>query len=322
MDFLQTTMDAPRSSSLEHSFSSDASRSEHPLAQLAKEVKQQQPFTTDMRLRELLERRRQELVEDQTRDQFLVFTSVPPAQASELSDNRSRTSKYCRFTYNTATKILIAKVMPLSAAHEMTAGNVRDVMARERFAMDLDRELADLGSLTASIGDWTKEANCSWGPRPCGERPSLSFVVEIGFSESMPHLALDARGWIETLSSSVNLVVTIAIHCDRPEIILQQWELAPRRSNVVTRSSSNLAHCTAFIKISRTKGTISITGEPDMNGNTTKITQMDLPFDKLLNRPPRPPLERDFIIPAQTLREMAEDVWKVQKFHKLSSRWV
>ncbi|KAL2812059.1 hypothetical protein BJX63DRAFT_397359 [Aspergillus granulosus] len=187
-------------------------------------------------------------------------------------------------------------------------------MAREWFAMGLEDELEGLGSTTVRFGDWTKEADCCFSPDIRVDNPNISFVVETGLSESMPRLALDAHGWLEALSSTVNLVVTIAVHHDRPEIILQQWERAPCRSYIITRSTPNSAHCTAFIKIFRTNGTISITGEPDINGNTTNITQMDLPFDKILNRPPRPPLERDFVIPAQRLRIFAERVWRTQKF--------
>ena len=113
IDFLQSTSDtASQSSSSELSyskFSSIESKSEDPLTQLAKEVKQQ-PFTTNESLRNSLERRQRALQQDQTRDQYLVFTSVPPAQSSRLSDDRSRTSKYSRFFYNAETGILIAKV--------------------------------------------------------------------------------------------------------------------------------------------------------------------------------------------------------------------
>ncbi|KAL2809614.1 hypothetical protein BJX63DRAFT_434993 [Aspergillus granulosus] len=333
MDSLQTTLDASQSSSSElsasapsslensfssksehppeHSFLSAASKSEHPLAQLAKEVKQQ-PFTTNKSVQELLEHRRQELQEDHTRDQFLVFTSVPPAQASELSDERSRTSKYCRFTFNTETEILIAKVIPLTA-HETAARHFERIITCELFAMNLDRELASTGSTTVRIINWTKEADCCWAPGPRSKNPKISFVVEVGLSESTPHLALDAHGWLETPSSSVNLVVTIAIRREHPEIILQQWELPTRRSNVVTRSSPILAHRTAVIKLSRINNTTSVTGESYMNGTTTNITQMDLPFNKILNRPPNPPLERDFVISAQHLRDFAEDVWGMQE---------
>ncbi|KAL2814946.1 hypothetical protein BJX63DRAFT_390884 [Aspergillus granulosus] len=201
----------------------------------------------------------------------------------------------------------------LSSAHEHAAERFRQIIAREMFAMNLDEELDALGSMTVSIGNWMKEADCCWAPPPPSKKPKISFVVEIGLSESMPHLALGAHGWLETPTSSVNLVVTIAIRSNHPEIILQQWELPTCRSNVVTRSSPILAHRTAFIKLSRINNTTSVTGESYMNGTTANITQMDLPFNKILNRPPNPPLERDFVISAQELRRFAEEVWGMQE---------
>lgn len=58
--------------------SSAASEVEDPLAQLAEEA-EQRPFTSDAGLRNSLEHRQRALQQDQTRDQYLVFTSIPLA---------------------------------------------------------------------------------------------------------------------------------------------------------------------------------------------------------------------------------------------------
>lgn len=119
MGSLRSTSNASRSSSSELSHSENSSvefEFGDPLTQLSKEV-EQQPFTTNTSLQTSLERLRQALEQDQTRDQYLVFTSVAPVQASRLSDERSRTSKYCRFSFNTETGILIAKAIPYIALH-------------------------------------------------------------------------------------------------------------------------------------------------------------------------------------------------------------
>lgn len=87
-----------------------------PLAQLAEEV-QQQPFTTRKSLEKSLECSQRVLEQDQTQNQHLIFTSVPPEQSSKVGDDRARTSKYCRFAFNAETGLLIAKVMP-NPAHE------------------------------------------------------------------------------------------------------------------------------------------------------------------------------------------------------------
>lgn len=45
-----------------------------------------------------------------------------------------------------------------------------------------------------------------------------------------------------------------------------------------------------------------------MNGTITTIMQLDLPFDKIVGRTPRQPLERDLVISRQKLIEFAEDI--------------
>lgn len=311
MDLLRSTSNASQSSSSELSyseFSSVESESEDPLAQLAKEVKQQL-FTTNKSLQKVLEHRQKALQQDQTRDQYLVFTSVPPAQSSKLSDDRSRTSKYSRFSFNAESGILIAKVMP-SPAHELAIRLFDSLISLELRVMNIHRDVRPFGSTTVMVGNWKKEADCCWAPASTNTR--LSFVVEVGLSESARQLALDARGWLETYSSSVKLVVTISIKRQNPEIILHRWELVPRGYGVLTRSSPLSARRTAFLKLSRMNNTTSVTGESYMNGTTTATTQLDLPFDKVVDRPPHQPLERDLVIPEQELKSFAEDIWSEQ----------
>jgi hypothetical protein len=254
MDFVRSTSNASRSSSSELShpeFSSIESESEDPLAQLAKGVKQQ-PFTTKESLQKSLERRQRALQQDQTRDQYLVFTSVPPAQSSRLSDDRLRTSKYSRFFFNAETGILIAKIMP-NPAHQLAIRSFDSLISLELRAMNVDCDVWPFGSTTVTVGNWKKEADCCWAPASTNAR--LSFVVEVGLSESARQLALDARGWLETYSSSVKLVVTISIKRENPEIILHRWELVPRGNGVLERSSPLSARRTAFLKLSRTNNT-------------------------------------------------------------------
>ncbi|OJI99635.1 hypothetical protein ASPVEDRAFT_521640 [Aspergillus versicolor CBS 583.65] len=165
------------------------------------------------------------------------------------------------------------------------------------------------GSTTVTIGDWTKEADSCWAP--ASTDTSLSFVVEIGLSARQ--FALDAHGWLETGSSSVKLVVTIGINRDNPEIILRRWEIAPRGYRDLARSSPPSARCTAFLQVSRTNNTTSVTGESDMNGTTTTTTQLNLPFEKIINRVPHHPLERDLVIPQEELKRFAENIWTEQR---------
>lgn len=205
------------------------SEPEEPLTQLAMEVEQQQ-FTTSASLRRSLERRRRALEQDQTRDQYLVFTSVPPAQSARLSDDASRTSKYCRFSFNTESRILIAKITS-NPAHQLAIRSFDWLIFREPEAMQADDDMDPLGSSTVTVRNWTREADCCW---LASTNPQLSFVVEVGLSESSQHLALAARGWLESRSSSVQLVVTIAINRENPELVLKTIDI-PRLFREITQ---------------------------------------------------------------------------------------
>ncbi|EED15602.1 conserved hypothetical protein [Talaromyces stipitatus ATCC 10500] len=290
MAFLRSISNASLSSSSELSyseFSSVESESEDPLAQLAKEVKQQ-PYTTNESLQKSLERRQRALQQDQTRDQHLVFT---------------------RFFFNAETRILIAKVMP-NPAHELAIISFDSLISLELRAMNVHRDVRPFGSTTTTVGNWKKEADCCWAPASTNAR--LSFVVEVGLLESERQLALDARSWLETYSSSVKLVVTISIKRENPDITFHRWELVPQAYGVATRSSPLSARHTAILKLSRTNNTTSVTGESYINSTTTTTTQLDLSFDKVVGRPPHRPLERDLVIPEQELRSFAEDIWSEQ----------
>ncbi|KAJ5226216.1 hypothetical protein N7468_007441 [Penicillium chermesinum] len=282
---------------------------EDPLVQLANEV-EQHPFTTGKSLQRSMEYRRQALYEDRTRDQYLVFTSVPAAQACRLSDERSETSKYCRLFFNTKTGTLIAKVRPENV-YELAIRSFDMLVFYALHAMNVHDDVVASGSVTVDVGNWTMEADSCFAP--ASGNLDLSFCMVIGLSESERKLALHARGWLETYSSSVKVVVTISLKREYPDIILYRWELvAPRGYGVLPRSSRLLARPTAFVQISRTDDTTSVTGASYTNGRTTTTTQLDLPFEKVVGRPPHGPLERDLVIPEQELRKFAEQIWRAQ----------
>ncbi|KAJ5542989.1 hypothetical protein N7461_008992 [Penicillium sp. DV-2018c] len=280
----------PASSGLLHpGISSLEPEYEDPLAQLADES-QQQPFTTNKSLQTALEQRQEELLQDRTRSQYLVFTSVPPAQAARLSDDSSETSKFARFSFNADEGILIARIVP-NPEHQLAISRFSFLIADELSAMNVFDEMEPVGSATFVLGNWLKEADSSWGPAAANAKPT--FVVEAGLPES-------------------------AIKRDAPEIILRRWELVPLRHNFLTKPSAPSARRTAILKFTRANNETCITGEsytdgePHMDGTTTTTTQLVLPFDKIVGRPPRHPLERDLVIPENELREFAQRIWRKQ----------
>lgn len=131
--------------------------SQEPLAQLASEL-EDQAFTTYPELVRSLRRHQEALRLTQTSDQFLLFSSVTQEQASRLSDDRSQTSKFCRFSFNTKMGTLIAKVIPYPA-HQTAIRLFDFLIMSELQALKIDDEVLPLGSTTVDIGNWTKDAD-------------------------------------------------------------------------------------------------------------------------------------------------------------------
>lgn len=300
MDSIQFTCNASQSSCL--------APSDDPIALLVKESEKQQ-FSTETSLKRSLDHRRQALYQGHTGDQYLVFTSIPAEQYSRLSDDRLRTRKYVRLLYNSETRILIAKVMP-NPAHEFTVRSFDSLVSGALYAMGVENDVWNLGSTTVTIGAWKKEADCCWATAPT--TASLSLVVEVSLSESASRLALDARSWLETQASSVELVITITIKRNAPEIDLQRWELVPRQYGARTRLSLLSARPTATLKLSRVNDATMITGESELNGIIAAITHLELSFDKVVGRAPHRRGERDLVISEQQLRNFAERIWRIQ----------
>ena len=235
---------------------------------------------------------------------------MPGTEFSSLQcDDLSPATKYCRLCYDSDTKTLVTKALP-SPEHEIVTASLQILIAFQLHSMELDDEVDCLNSTTVGIGNWNKEADCCWAP--AAQKTELSFVLEVGLSESSRHLAIDARGWLETRGTSVNLVITIEIDRAHPIVNIHQWELGTPNCSISTRSSPRLAYRTATIKLSYANGVISVAGESYADNVPSSITQLELPFEKVVTRPPNSPLERNIIISEQDRRKLAGKIWRKQ----------
>ncbi|KAL1966543.1 hypothetical protein VTN77DRAFT_4465 [Rasamsonia byssochlamydoides] len=257
------------------------------------------PFTSIRSLRKRLEDRRLALETDKTRNHFLVFTNVPEHEVARLDNGSSRASKFARLSYNTVTQILIVKVMP-RPEHDIASREFGYCIYDEVSAMNLRNEIDSLGSTTVQIGNWKKQADECWAPSQ--QATQLSAILEIGLSELAQRLAADARGWLETTGSTIEVAITMKVDRNNPQITIRLWERGPRLSLIVTRQSPTTAHCIDQIEITRTNNTTIVTGD------------LTLPFRKVVGRVPNNPLENDFLIPRQKLQQVAEKVWRKQGF--------
>ncbi|KAK9235658.1 hypothetical protein V1525DRAFT_255979 [Lipomyces kononenkoae] len=167
--------------------------------------------------------------------------------------------------------------------------------------MNLEHEV-ELGSTTVQIGNWKKEADECWALSTQTTR--ITTILEIGLSESSRRLALEAREWLETRDSLVQVAITLKIDRDIPKITIKCWELCAGQYSISTRASPASASCTDEISIT------------NQNNITVVSRDLSLPFQKVVGRAvdPNNNLERDFLITRRSLRRVAERVWRRQGF--------
>ena len=244
---------------------------------------------------------------------------MPGTEFSSLQcDDLSPATKYCRLCYDSDTKTLVTKALP-SPEHEIVTASLQILIAFQLHSMELDDEVDCLNSTMIGIGNWKKEVDCCWAP--AAQNTKLSFVLEVGLWESSRRLTMDAQGWLETRGTSVNLVVTIEIDRVYPIVNIHQWELGKPICSASTRAAFNStrffpgrrARRTATIMLSLANGVISAAGEsyPESEPSSS-ITQLELPFEKVVARLTNSPLERNIIISEQDLRKLAGKIWRKQ----------
>ncbi|PSS09275.1 hypothetical protein M430DRAFT_53800 [Amorphotheca resinae ATCC 22711] len=256
-------------------------------------------FTNILSVRKRSHDRHIALLQDKTQNPFLIFTDVPDSEFLKICEKTPRTSRTTRILYSWKTHTLILKIMPY-IAHETAKEELKLCIGIQITTMGLGGELYPIGQTTIRFGDFTKEPDGGWAR--LSQNPNPSFVLEIGLSESSGRLVLDARGWLESTGSTVQIAVTIMVNRKKPEIVVQRWEIVPRVYSVRTRASHPPASCTQEVRSHYLNQTILVTGG------------LVIPFNKVVGRPANQPLEQDFVITRQDLEDLSRKVWTVQKF--------
>jgi hypothetical protein len=258
-------------------------------------------FANILSLRKRLRDRQTALNQNKSRNQYLIFSGVPEDDVKRLNTDSSSTRLFTRLLYGCDENMLIIKVIP-SPDHHIVAENLKLCIAQQIVQMGLYDELDAVGSTEIQFGNFTKQPDGCWAP--ISQSPNPTLVLEIGLSESSKRLAIDARGWLESPGSTVQLAVTADINRNRAEIIFRQWEVMPRRFHMPTRNSPISSSCVQKITTIYS------------NGSTTATGSFILPFHKIVGRPvnPNKPLEQNFIISPQDLTRLSEKLWRLQGF--------
>lgn len=228
---------------------------------------------------------------------FVVVLDVPFTICEQLEDSVKLSKTHT--TINLTSKLLIVETM-LSNEHENVARLIDSLVLSKSKQMGMT--ISPCGSATVKHGDYSKEPDCSFKPRPVNLRTWPTFVVEVGWAEMANKLAVDAEGWLETELSDVNIVLTIKIERNSPKLTFLKWEkMGPR---IITRSNQVSSNWTQKAEVSYA------------NGGTTVSGFLQLPFDKVFGRPqnPKNPREKDIIFTHQDLIDIAEEQWETQGF--------
>jgi hypothetical protein len=240
-----------------------------------------------------------------TTNQYLVFHPVTEDDLAEIEDKRYTIGRGLRFTYCTDINTLIIKVP--SPEHEaVTRTFTHDFMDQIR-PMGLTElgDLKDMGATTYRGTSTKKEPDSCW--RPLAARPNKqdwpTLVFEVGVSETLRKLRMDARWWLANSQGHVKIVLLFKISRATRTIQIEKWECRPATLAYVPRSNRPPAQIPTQIP------TIDIDANGVVNGSPLATTPpLVLHFRHLFLRQPVPP-EQNVIFTAQNLQRLANNIW-------------
>ncbi|KAJ6008396.1 hypothetical protein N7540_012372 [Penicillium herquei] len=266
------------------------SNPETPFCRLANLIRRRHCFTSIPDLETELRSLHNSLQEGRTSYQYLVVTSIPFDRCTEVAQVSQRI-KFARFTLDHQEGTLITKIMP-SARHDLALAEFTKYFLLGVSAMDPEL-VTCYGSTTQRFRNWTKEPDASFASQRFPDR--LSFVIEIGSSESAGHLQIDAQGWLQMPGSPVELVLTIDISQIGRSITFKQWT----QSAVLGRTQSHKAPI---------EEVESVLVSEDPTGQIYVSGPVCLSFARIVGRPPSQG-EGDIVISEVVLKRIASKVW-------------
>lgn len=150
------------------------------------------------------------------KNQYIAFTGV-------RADDMMMIDKACKvhgtmprmcFFYNTEEEVLIVKIM-VGLNHELASMSFSNVLHKKLVQLNVDGKLEFLGSVRFGNARRQKEPDEAMKPRTCGILDWPSITVEVGFSESLSQLRLDAQFWLT--QSDLKTKNVIHIHMGKDE---------------------------------------------------------------------------------------------------------
>ena len=235
--------------------------------------------------------------EEPEASEWVLFTKVDEqAFSRDFLNSDNSILQRCWNSYDSSQHLLLVKML-VSRAHEVAAALFEKLFFDCLRPMGLDDCLRSFRMATCKAENGSsKQPDCQFLPKRLPrdrtkDWPSL--VVETGFSETPSKLASDARFWLFESKGDTQMVITIKISQNSPNIVLESWELVDdrvKRQQVTTiRKGGN--------------NQVYLQGQPFM-----------ISFNKLFLRPPSLPKEMDINFDDAILKKFAMNVWEEQGF--------
>ncbi|EEH05101.1 conserved hypothetical protein [Histoplasma capsulatum G186AR] len=233
--------------------------------------------------------------QDECPSEFIVFTGVP----SDVLEHNAIEKKFS--SYHKQLKILVLKMV--LRPHERASRVFERLLQDAIRPMGLEEQIGLDGTARIHGLQRDKEPDCSYRPRilPAGRATQWpSMVVEVADSESQNQVDADAHWWLENSNGDVKIAITISIR--RARITIRRWETIDRP----TRANP-------YRTVTKLMQEVNIVRQPNGSITTMGTAPLRLPFEKVMLRRPSMPLEGDFLILDEALKELGQEVWEVQE---------
>ncbi|OKL59124.1 hypothetical protein UA08_05586 [Talaromyces atroroseus] len=221
------------------------------------------------------------------RSEFIVFHGI-------TEDIYHRDFPDSRLTDTFLPRLGVLLILMPSYTHGVTQGVFSAELLYKLQSMGrLDKSLRFLENAGRRGKDREKQPDKSYQPRrlPRGRSTKWpTLAVEVGYSEDLRKLRLDARWWIENSGGDVRTVIVISVEQDKKEITFEKWgyDQGPTKQFQTMLSEGKNGIC------------------------ATNQSPLTITFEDLLLRPAQGEQEGDISFNTDDLKEMATRIWEMQ----------
>lgn len=222
--------------------------------------------------------------------EWILFTEIDEETFIQNFNFDDLSNPWTEVTWTSYDKIqgLLLVNISIHRPHAVACEIFREVFLEALDTIGIKRELDKHGRATVYGPNGAKNPDLSYIPEraPRGRSDDWpTIVVEVASTETQSKLITDVRFWFGESNGDVNMVTTLTIHQQKPEITIDTWELQNDRPQR-----------TQHLTISKHKNQQRIT----VSGGSLII-----PFESLFLRPPSISRETDIDIDAKKLEYLA-----------------